>query len=392
MANTQNTPATLSNPYTYCRNCGATMDPADPDRSSFVSDGCCSMDCFEIVEAAEFVKLNSNPEHSERRTWVVTNEDGRRFCARLVMPGDRYGAIGHKVGQRDLQPNELCKVNDGQPLIEWYAETDTQGFTPLGQHTGGIYNLATMADHHAGPHRGLCLEGSIPEWTVCADAFADAYRTLVVEQGLDPAFVLGWNNKWKRLERIDHGAALPWKLEGLEYDRTSGGPFGEGGRLHNQPLWRLVKDLDELSKARLPSGGPWAGNVRPWSFEMADPCGDLSRQELRQVANLVKWGLAWRDRSSGRVILTTLGRLWNDAEATTEAIESAASGCKVSIEWMAKEITTLRQNVIDAMDEQIPYNEGSHTDHMRQGETWGGRKRSLDQAKAFHAYLVTLAK
>ena len=391
MAQTK-TAAPLVNPYTYCRNCGQSMNPIDPDRSPAEIDGCCSLDCMDTVLAADFVRLNSNPEHTERRTVIVTNKGGAglmslgRFCARLVMPGDRYGAIGHNVGQRDLQPNELCKVNEGQPLIEWYA--DANRFTPIGQHTGATYNLTTMAKHYADTGRGLSLAGSIPEWTVCASAFGEAYRILVVEQGLDPDFVLGNNNKWTRLERIDHGSALPWSREGVEYNRTN-----SAGQLYNRPLFQVVNDLDEL----IADYGSLF--ITDGTFVALE---DLTRADKLKVCRLVKWGLVWRDHLTGRIDLTTLGRLWSGFAAPwdfkkAEGHHAASLGgpgrrlCfnrqDAANKWADDEITALRQLVIDAIDAQLPYSEGTGIDHIHDSQTFAGRKRSLDQAKAFRAYL-----
>jgi len=79
-----------------------------------------------------------------------TNDAGRPFNVKLVMPGDAYGL------------ND-CLIMNGEPAVEFYdASQDTAKFGELGQFTGGRYNLSTIQS--IGEGRGLCFYGGELIW------------------------------------------------------------------------------------------------------------------------------------------------------------------------------------------------------------------------------------
>ena len=388
-------------------------DPHAADPESYPSDldigmtGVITVDPYLLAvdDADGFVRLNSNPEHTQRRTLVVTNESGCRFrfCARLVMPGDRYGAVGHNVGQRNLQPLELVKINEGrEPLIEWYAETAVAGFTPLGQHTGGIYHVKTMADHYWNKgeadddvRRGLNLEGSIPEWSVDAAAFDRAYRVLVLEQGLDPYAVQGRDGKWRAVETVHRGEHLPWIREEVD---------GRVLAFRASILDRVLRDLEYFENAKAEKFGPgWCDD------DTVADLDELSKVDKAKVANLARWGLVFRDHTlygHAVVRLSLLGRLWyrcararqdfcglvGDAEWSDLPDWNDASA---AMHWIDTMIEEMREEVIDAMDEQtgvttctVAGDRDLATAEFHRLATFTARKLNLDNAKAFRGYLV----
>lgn len=91
----------------------------------------------------------------------LTNPRGRTFNARVLAPGDRYGLNG-------------CLTCGEEPMVEFYDATyeDEEGFSDLGQFTGGRYYLSTLLGEgpyaERVPGQGLLLYGAQPEWSIGA--------------------------------------------------------------------------------------------------------------------------------------------------------------------------------------------------------------------------------
>lgn len=96
----------------------------------------------------------------------VTNLKGRNFNVKLVKKGDRHG-------------RNDCLVHDKtDPLVQFYDETYTKGFTELGQFVASYY-ASTLLDR--GRYE-LSLDTSIPEWTVSASNMVDIQNWLKENQ------------------------------------------------------------------------------------------------------------------------------------------------------------------------------------------------------------------
>lgn len=97
-------------------------------------------------------------------TTTVTNKPGpaahagRRFTAKIVDTGDRYG-------------RNKCLTNDGDPMIEFYDATyaDDPRFDPKGQFVSRYY-IRTILERDG---FGLDLDGGIDVWTIDAEAMTE---------------------------------------------------------------------------------------------------------------------------------------------------------------------------------------------------------------------------
>lgn len=93
------------------------------------------------------------------RYCTVRNADGRRFTARIVRPGDRYGLHYCQVSDRD------------EPMVEFYVDSPHDEDSPLGMCPGAFYCLSTLRGEDSwsqGPvaGRALSLQADVPEWTL----------------------------------------------------------------------------------------------------------------------------------------------------------------------------------------------------------------------------------
>lgn len=103
---------------------------------------------------------------------TVTNQPGpepyagRRFTAKIVDVGDRYG-------------RNKCLTNDGDPMVEFYDATyaGNPGFDAEGQFVSRYY-IATILGRDG---FGLDLDGGIPVWTIDAEAMTEV-RAWLAEQ------------------------------------------------------------------------------------------------------------------------------------------------------------------------------------------------------------------
>ena len=82
--------------------------------------------------------------------YFVENSNGKQFAAKLLQKGDAYGL-------------EKCLTWDSDKTgIEFYDVTYAgDGFDEIGQFVSRYY-VKNILEHSG----NLCLEGSIPEWTV----------------------------------------------------------------------------------------------------------------------------------------------------------------------------------------------------------------------------------
>lgn len=94
---------------------------------------------------------------------TLTNDSGRKFNVRIVLPGDKYGL------------ND-CLTNDKGAMVEFYDDTHTGKAKTFerGQFVSRYY-LATILKGSSNPtENGINLCGGVPEWVVSAANVRDA--------------------------------------------------------------------------------------------------------------------------------------------------------------------------------------------------------------------------
>lgn len=86
----------------------------------------------------------------------VVNDDGRAFNLKVIEKGDEYGL------------NNSLTHDEADPLVSFYDATHAgqREESPFGQFISRYYVRTLLKRHGGATVEGLCLEGSVPEWSI----------------------------------------------------------------------------------------------------------------------------------------------------------------------------------------------------------------------------------
>lgn len=119
-------------------------------------------------------------------TLDFTAANGVPFRARVVLPGDDFGAFSRQNGWA------LQAKKDAEPVVEFYDKR--YDHSPHGQFVSRYY-LETLQERGSNAGQGLLLDGGIPEWSVDGAnlskvvAWAEVHAAYRKENALDPVAI-----------------------------------------------------------------------------------------------------------------------------------------------------------------------------------------------------------